>query len=105
YAGPEVAAPWLLSTVSVPYPNASRVREIQGMTTLASVIDSNGTPAHIQVLHSHGDAFDRASIEAVEHSAFEPGRLGDKAVPVWIDVRVVFHANHSQAVPQVVIAE
>jgi hypothetical protein len=62
-------------------------------------------PAHIQVLHRHGDAFDRNAIAAVMHSTFEPGKLAGKPVPVWIDVRVVFHADRSDAIPQVVIAE
>ena len=105
YVGPEVTAPRLLSTVYVPYPEGVPAREIQGMTVLAMVIDANGIPAHIQLLHTHGDAFDQASIAAVKHSVFEPGRLADKPVPVWIDIRVVFRANHSQTVPEVLITE
>jgi TonB family protein len=105
YVGPEVISPRLLRTVSVLYPDGVSSKGIQGMTVLAMVIDSNGTPAHIQVLHTHGDAFDQVSIAAVERSVFEPGRLGDKPVPVWIDVRVVFHADRGQAVPQVLITE
>jgi TonB family protein len=105
YAGPEVTAPRLLSTVYVMYPEDVPVKEVQGMTVLAMVIDANGNPAHIQILHSHGVAFDQASVAAVQHSRFEPGRLGGKPVPVWIDVRVVFYANGSQAVPQVLVAE
>jgi len=75
------------------------------MTVLVMVIDANGIPAHIQLLHTHGEAFDEASIAAVKQSKFEPGKLGSKPVPVWIDVRVVFHANRSQAIPQVLIGE
>jgi TonB family protein len=105
YAGPEVTAPRLVRTVYVPYPDDVADKETQGMTVLAMVIDANGIPAHIQLLHSHGEAFDEASIAAVKHSTFEPGRLAGKPVPVWIDVRVVFRANHSQAVPEVLIAE
>lgn len=105
YAGPEVTAPRLLSTVYVPCPEGVPAKEVQGMTVLAMIIDANGIPAHIQVLHGHGEAFDQASIAAVNASKFEPGKLGDKPVPVWIDVRVVFRANRSQAVPQVLIAE
>jgi len=105
YTGPEVTAPRLQSTVYVPYPTDVPAKEIQGMTVLAMVIDANGIPAHIQVLHRHGEAFDQAAIAAVKQSKFEPGKLGDKPVPVWIDVRVVFRANRSQAVPQVLIAE
>jgi len=105
YAGPEVIAPRLHSTVYVPYPAGVPAKELQGMTVLAMVIDANGIPEHIQVLHKHGDAFDQAAIAAVQHSVFEPGRLEDKPVPVWIDVRVVFRANRSQAIPEILITE
>jgi TonB family protein len=80
-------------------------RDLQGMTVMAMVIGADGVPAHIQVLHKHGDDFDRAAIAAVRHSTFNPGRLRDKPVPVWIDVRVVFYADRSKAVPQVLITE
>ncbi len=105
YAGPEVTAPRLLGTVLALYPSGIRDRDVQGMTVMAMVIGTNGAPQHIQVLHSHGDAFDRFAIAAVMHSAFEPGKLAAKPVPVWIDVRVVFHSDRSDAIPQVVIAE
>ena len=105
YTGPEVTAPRLMRTVYVSYPSEVPAKEIQGMTVLAMVIDANGIPAHIQVLHTHGDAFDHASTATVKHSVFEPGRLTDKPVPVWIDIRVVFRANRSQTVPEVLITE
>jgi len=43
------------------------------MTVLAMVIDVHGIPAHIQLLHTHGEAFDQATIAAVKQSKFEPG--------------------------------
>jgi len=105
YAGPEVMPPRLLSTVYVPYPAGVSPKETQGMTVLAMVIDVNGIPQHIQVLHSHGEAFDQTAIAAVKQSRFEPGKLADKPVPVWIDIRVIFRANRSQTVPEVLITE
>jgi TonB family protein len=105
YTGPEVTAPKMVSTVTVPYPADGSDRGVQGMTVLAMVIGADGIPANIQIVHTHGDSYDQASIAAVKQSTFEPGKLGDKPVPVWIDVRVVFHADRSQAVPQVLIAE
>lgn len=105
YTGPEVTAPRLLSTVYVTYPYDVDAKEIQGMTVLAMVIDASGAPQHIQVLHTHGEEFDQISIAAVKHSVFEPGRLAGKPVPVWIDIRVVFRANLSQTVPEVLITE
>jgi TonB family protein len=105
YSGPEVIAPRLLSTVYVAYPGDVPAKEIQGMTVLAMVIDADGIPTHIQVLHTHGDRFDQTAIAAVKHSIFAPGRLGDKPVPVWIDIRVVFRGNRSQTIPEVLITE
>jgi len=66
YVGPEITAPRMIRTVLVPYPDAVSIKNLQGMTVLAMVIDFNGTPAHIQVLHQHGGAFDQASIAAVQ---------------------------------------
>jgi len=105
YTGPEVTAPRLQSTISVPYPSEVPQKQIQGMTVLAMVIDANGIPQQIQVLHKHGETFDQAAISAIKQSVFEPGKLADKPVSVWIDVRVVFHSNRSQAVPEVLITE
>lgn len=105
YVGPEVTIPKMASTVSVPYPYDVPDKDLEGMTVLAMVIDSKGIPEHIQVLHAHGEVFDQGSIAAVKASKFEPGMLGGKPVPVWIDVRVVFHANRSLAVPQLLVTE
>jgi len=105
YAGPEVSAPRLVSTVYVPYPDEVPYKALKGMTVMAMVINTRGIPEHIQLLLHHGDLFDRAAIAAVQHSKFAPGMLGQKPVPVWIDVRVVFSADRSQTTPQVLITE
>ena len=105
YVGPEVSAPRMVKTVFVPYPEEIPDKDIKGMTVMALVINAKGVPEHIQVLHRHGDAFDHAAVAAVNHSTFTPGMLGDKPVPVWIDVRVVFNANRSETTPQVLITE
>lgn len=105
YAGPEVSAPRLVSVMPAAYPGYDDRKTRQGMTVLAMVIGADGVPGHIQLLHSYGDLFDQAAIDAVQQSQFEPGKLEGKPVPVWIDVRVVFHANRAQTVPEVIIAE
>jgi TonB family protein len=106
YAGPEVSIPQLVRTVSVPYPEwITDDKDLQGMTVLAMIIDAKGMPTNIQILHKHGDAFDQAAIAAVNESTFEPGKLGANPVPVWVDVRVVFRANRTEAIPQVMITE
>lgn len=81
YVGPEVTTPRLIRTVYVTYPEGVAAKDVQGMTVLAMVIGDSGIPAHIQVLHEHGGAFDQASIAAVKQSVFEPGRLGTSPFP------------------------
>jgi TonB family protein len=105
YVGPEVTAPRLLRVMPVGNPAYDSKKGAQGMTVLAVVIGADGVPAHIQLLHSHGEAYDNAAIAAVEQSKFEPGKLGSKPVPVWIDVRVVYRAKQTTALPEVLIAE
>jgi TonB family protein len=105
YVGPEVTAPRIARTVLALYPDGAKNKDIQGMTVFAMVIGANGKPSNLQVLHSHGTAFDESARAAVWHSAFEPGTLAGKPVRVWIDVRVPFHVDRSDAIPQVVIAE
>jgi TonB family protein len=105
YVGPQVTAPSLIRTVVAPYPDSVNRKELQGMTVLAMVIEPSGKPAHIQVLHSHGEVFDDAATSAVLHSVFSPGLLGEKPVPVWIDVRVIFRSDRGAAIPQVLITE
>jgi TonB family protein len=105
YVGPEVSTPVLVRAMLAGYPSNVVQRDVQGMTVLATVIDAGGVPQHIQVLHTHGDAFDKSAVAAVKASKFVPGKLAGKPVPVWIDVRVVFQANLSEAVPQVLITE
>jgi TonB family protein len=104
YVGPEVSAPRLIKTVYVPYPAAS-AKQTDGMTALSMVIDANGLPQHIQILHSHGDQFDQLSFAAVQQSSFAPGMLAGKPVPVWIDILVAFYSNHSQTSPRILVAE
>jgi TonB-like protein len=105
YAGPEVTAPTMLKTVYIAYPAGITGKDAEGMTVFAMVIGPDGLPNHIQTLKSHGEIFDRAALAALKHSTFAPGKLGDKPVPVWIDVRVVFFANRSPTTPQILITE
>jgi TonB family protein len=105
YVGPEVSEPKLVKTVYAVYPSGIPAKRVEGMTVLAMIIDAKGKPTNIELLHSHGDPFDQAAIAAVKQSAFEPGKLNGKPVPVWIDVRVVYQANRSKTTPQVLIAE
>jgi TonB family protein len=113
FVGPQVTAPRLVRTMAAGYPSNAPVGKhsgkhadkVTGFTVLSMVIGADGSPTGIEVLHTHGDAYDAAAIAAVKQSKFAPGLLAGKPVPVRIDVRVPFHVSLAQAVPVVVIAE
>jgi Gram-negative bacterial TonB protein C-terminal len=105
YAGPEVSAPRLMRTALAPYPADTPRKSVQGISVFAMVINAKGIPEHIELLHTHGENFDRAAQAAIGASVFKPGSLGGQPVPVWIDVRVVFRSTLKAAIPEVLITE
>jgi TonB family protein len=109
FVGPQVTAPRLVRVMAAGSPSNAPVGKhsgkVAGFTVLLMVIGADGNPTRIEVLHTHGDAYDAAAIAAVKQSKFAPGLLAGKPVPVRIDVRIPFHAILVQAVPVVVIAE
>jgi TonB family protein len=109
FVGPQITAPRLVRVMAAGYPSNAPVGKhsgkVAGFTVLSMVIGADGNPTRIEVLHTHGDAYDAAAIGAVKQSKFAPGLLAGKRVPVRIDVRIPFRASLVQAVPVVVIAE
>jgi TonB family protein len=110
FVGPLVTAPKLVKVMTAGYPSGVRASDIAGFTVLSMVIGADGIPTGIEVLHTHGEAFDAAATQAVKQSKFAPGMMTlpsapARPVPVRIDVRVPFHSNQAQAVPVIVIAE
>jgi hypothetical protein len=112
YVGPEVSAPKLLSAAPAPNPlvnvisgKVSPEKVNEGMSVFAMVIDAKGTPQHIELLHTNGDAYDRSALASLSSARFVPGALKGNAVPVWVDCRFVFRKDRSPAYPEVLITE
>lgn len=115
FVGPRVTAPTMVRAMSAGYPNGIPAKHVAGFTVVTTVIDVKGLPTRIEVLHTHGEAFDGSAVNAVRACRFSPGLLlspeakptapPGKPVPVRIDLRVPFTLAHTQAVPIVVVAE
>lgn len=88
--GGDVSAPTLLSKVEPEYSEEARKAKYQGVVTLSIVVDANGVPRDIKVIHPLGLGLDEKAIEAVQHWKFRPGMKGGKAVPVTATVEVSF---------------
>jgi TonB family protein len=99
---PGIVSPLIIERAAAIYPPNAPPDEVNGSTLLSFVVDSNGTPSGIQVLQSHGSAFDAASIDAEKQSKFQPGSLDSKPVPVRIYARVRFFDDQRPAYPRVI---
>lgn len=101
-AGPGILNPIVLERAAAVYPADARPEEVNGACLLSLVIDADGAPAGIQVLRTHGAAFDAAAIEAVKQTKFEAGSLDGKPVPVRIYARTRFFEDQRPAYPRII---
>jgi TonB family protein len=69
----------------------ARVAGYQGTCTLSLIVDVDGKPRDIKVVHALGMGLDEKAIEAVRAWRFEPGRKDGKPVAVQMAVEVDFH--------------
>jgi TonB family protein len=100
-AGPGIPAPIVIERVAAVYPTDAPADALDGVCVLSMVIGADGVPANIQVVTTHGAAFDAASIDAVNQSRFAPGTLDGKPVPVRIFVRTRFFNDRRIAYPRI----
>jgi TonB family protein len=100
-AGPGIPAPIVIERVAAVYPADAPADALDGVCVLSMVIGADGVPSNIQVVTTHGDAFDAATIDAVNQSKFAPGTLDGKPVPVRIFVRTRFFNDRRIAYPRI----
>jgi TonB family protein len=66
------------------YPKAAVDRRAQGTTSVAFLVDANGHPGTVRVLHSSGDAqLDEAAVRAVQQWEFNAAMSNSHVVPRW----------------------
>jgi protein TonB len=73
------------------YPRSARRRGQQGTVVLSVHVDASGRVTNLRLFESSGHrALDNAALDAVKKWSFEPGRRGDMAVAMWVNVPVRF---------------
>jgi protein TonB len=72
------------------YSEEARKAKWQGAVLLQLVVDENGVPRDIKVIHSLGLGLDQKAIEAVRKWRFKPGQKDGKPVPVSANIEVNF---------------
>ena len=73
------------------YPKMARKRGYQGTVLLSVLVNKEGLVDDLWLYKSCGyKILDNAAIEAVKDWTFEPGKKGDDAVEMWVEVPVIF---------------
>jgi TonB family protein len=74
----------ILSRVEPDYPRAAVERRAQGTTSVAFLVDANGHPGTVRVLHGSGDPqLDEAAVRAVQKWEFSAATSNAHVVPRW----------------------
>jgi TonB family protein len=71
------------------------------MTVMKLVVTEDGAATDIQVISSHGDAFDQAAVDALRRCKFDPATLNSKPVPIHIFARVRFFEDKRETFPRI----
>jgi TonB family protein len=101
--GPGILAPRVANAVAAVYPVNESGLDATRKCDLRVTVGVDGVATNIGVTRTAGENFDAAAIEAVRKSTFEAGRLGSEAVPVHVEISVVFGAGEKRAVSLPVI--
>lgn len=73
------------------YPRAARKRGYQGTVVLSVLVNKNGRVANLWVFTSSGYMLlDNAAAKAVKKWFFEPGKMGNRNVEMWVKIPIRF---------------
>ncbi|MGA7884550.1 MAG: TonB family protein [Acidobacteriaceae bacterium] len=89
--GGGVTAPQLIHSVEPEFTEQARAARLQGQVAIQLIVDANGNPEDMQVVHHLGMGLDEKAMEAVRQYRFQPAMFHGRAVPVRLIVEVNFH--------------
>jgi len=101
FAVPGVITPVVIERVPVEYPADAPGSAVEGITVMKLVVTEEGATTDIQVISSHGDAYDQAAVDALRRCKFDPATVNGKPVPIHIFARVRFFADKRETYPRI----
>jgi protein TonB len=73
------------------YPVMARRLGLQGKVLVRVFVSAAGTPEKVELKETSGSkVLDRSALDAVTRWRFVPAREGDKPIPAWVVVPIVF---------------
>jgi len=91
--GGGVAAPEVLHSVEPEFTEDARRANFQGSVSIKLIVDSQGNPQNVQLVHPLGMGLDQKAIEAVRQYKFKPAMYQGHPVSVQIIIEMSFHLH------------
>ncbi len=89
--GGGVTAPVVIHKVEPEFTDAARRVKYQGVASVGLIVDAQGNPEDVHVVHPLGMGLDQKAVEAVRQYKFKPAMFKGRAVPVQMVIEVDFH--------------
>jgi TonB family protein len=91
--GGGVAAPEVIHSVEPEFTEDARRANFQGSVSIKLIVDSQGNPQDVQLVHHLGMGLDEKAIEAVRQYKFKPAIYEGHPVSVQIVIEMDFHLH------------
>ncbi len=91
--GGGVSAPQVIHSVEPEFTESARTANFQGTVSIQLIVDSQGNPRNVHVLHHLGMGLDEKAIEAVRQYRFHPAMYQGHPVAVQMVIDVDFHLH------------
>jgi periplasmic protein TonB len=89
--GGGVTAPVVIHKVEAEFTDEARRVKYQGVASVGLIVDAQGNPEGVHVVHPLGMGLDQKAVEAVRQYKFKPAMFKGRAVPVQMVIEVDFH--------------
>jgi protein TonB len=80
----------VIHSVKAEYTETAHNAKVSGTVQVNLIVDPNGNPSHIRVIHGLGMGLDEKAIEAVHRYKFKPGMKDGKPVRVELTISINF---------------
>ncbi len=88
----KIIPPELIHGEKVEYPGDARFQQIDGLCSVSAVVNSQGEPQDIRIIHCTNSSFEESSLDAAKQCRFKPATTDEgKPVPVKVSFLYRYH--------------